>query len=188
MPLAIAPARKSRVSRSVLHRPVIHRSTTSTLTTRIVNMLDIKTCLWFHADAEAAANVYVSLFPNSKIATVMRGAPGSPAIAVDFVLDGRPFLALNGRQQQGFTDACSIVVTCETQADIDGYWDALTRGGEEGQCGWLKDGYGVSWQIVPRTMGALLGGSDPAAAGRAMQAMLGMRKLDIAALERARNG
>jgi predicted 3-demethylubiquinone-9 3-methyltransferase (glyoxalase superfamily) len=118
----------------------------------------------------------------------MRGAPGSPAIAVDFVLDGQPFLALNGRREQGFTDACSFVVTCETQADIDHYWNALTRGGEESQCGWLKDRYGVSWQIVPRAMGALLGGPDPAAAGRAMQAMLGMRKLDIAALERARKG
>jgi predicted 3-demethylubiquinone-9 3-methyltransferase (glyoxalase superfamily) len=151
-------------------------------------MFDIKPCLWFHAEAEEAADFYVSLFPDSKIATVMRGGPGSPAIAVDFVLGGRPFLALNGRQQQDFTDACSFVVTCETQADIDRYWDALTRGGEEGQCGWLKDGYGVSWQIVPRTIGALLGGPDPAASGRAMQAMLGMQKLDVAALERARNG
>ncbi len=151
-------------------------------------MLDIKPCLWFHAEAEEAATFYVSLFPNSKIATVMRSGPGSPAIAVDFVLDGHPFLALNGRQEQGFTDACSFVVPCETQGDIDRYWDALTRGGEEGQCGWLKDRYGVSWQIVPRAMGALLGGLDPAASGRAMQAMLGMRKLDIAALERARKG
>ena len=90
--------------------------------------------------------------------------------------------------EPGFTHACSLVVTCETQADIDRYWDALTRGGEESQCGWLKDRYGVSWQIVPRAIGALLGGPDPAAAGRAMQAMLGMRKLDIAALERARQG
>jgi len=151
-------------------------------------MLDIKPCLWFHAEAEEAATFYVSLFPNSKIATVMRSGPGSPAIAVDFVLDGHPFLALNGRQERGFTDACSFVVPCETQGDIDRYWDALTRGGEEGQCGWLKDRYGVSWQIVSRAMGALLGGPDPAASGRAMQAMLGMRKLDIAALERARKG
>ena len=151
-------------------------------------MLDIKPCLWFPAEAEEAANFYVSLFPNSRIANVMRGAPGSPAIAVDFVLDGKPFLALNGRQQHGFTDACSFVVPCETQADIDRYWEALTRGGEEGQCGWLTDRYGVSWQIVPRAMGALLGGPDQAAGSRAMQAMLGMRKLDIAALEQARNG
>ena len=152
-------------------------------------MLDIKPCLWFQSQAEEAANFYVTVFPNSKIGNVMRGAPGSPPIAVDFVLDGTSFFALNGRREQGFTDAHSLVVTCETQADIDRYWGALTRdGGEEGQCGWLKDRYGVSWQIVPRAMGALLGGSDPAASGRAMQAMLKMRKLDVAALERARKG
>jgi predicted 3-demethylubiquinone-9 3-methyltransferase (glyoxalase superfamily) len=151
-------------------------------------MPDMKPCLWFHTEAEEAANFYLSIFPNSSINNVMRGGPGSPAIAVDFVLDGKPFLALNGRREQGFTDACSFVVTCETQEDIDHYWNALTRGGEESQCGWLKDRYGVSWQIVPRAMDALLGGPDPTAAGRAMQAMLGMRKLDIAALERARKG
>jgi predicted 3-demethylubiquinone-9 3-methyltransferase (glyoxalase superfamily) len=152
-------------------------------------MPELKPCLWFHAEAEAAASFYVSLFPRSEVATVMRGGPGGPAIAVDFVLDGRPFLALNGRPERGFTDAHSFVVPCETQEEIDRYWDALVRGGgAEGQCGWLTDRYGVSWQIVPRAIGALLGGPDPAAAGRAMQAMLGMRKLDVAALERARAG
>jgi predicted 3-demethylubiquinone-9 3-methyltransferase (glyoxalase superfamily) len=151
-------------------------------------MPDIKPCLWFHAEAEEAVSFYVSLFPNSSIASVMRGGPGTPAIAVDFVLDGQPFLALNGRERPGFTDACSFAVPCETQEEIDRYWDALTRGGEEDKCGWLKDRYGVSWQIVPRAMGALLGGADPAASRRAMQAMLGMRKLDIGALERARAG
>jgi predicted 3-demethylubiquinone-9 3-methyltransferase (glyoxalase superfamily) len=149
-------------------------------------MSDIKPCLWFHAEAEEAASFYVSLFPGSRVAHVMRGAPGSPAVAVDFVLDGQPFLALNGRPDRGFTDAHSYVVPCDTQADIDRYWAALTEGGEESRCGWLRDRYGVSWQIVPRAMGSLLGGPDAAAAGRAMQAMLGMRKLDIAALERAR--
>ena len=151
-------------------------------------MPKIKPCLWFQSEAEEAAKFYVSLFPNSRIDNVMRGGPGTPAIAVDFVLDGEPFLALNGRRERGFTDASSYVVSCETQAGIDRYWDALTRDGEESQCGWLKDRYGVSWQIVPRRMGELLGGPDPAAAGRAVQAMLGMRKLDIAALERARKG
>ena len=151
-------------------------------------MHDIKSCLWFQAQAEEAANFYVSLFPQSRIGSVMRGAPGAPAIAVDFALNGRPFLALNGRQEQGFTDANSYVVTCENQAEIDRYWAALTEGGAEGQCGWCTDRFGVSWQVVPRAMGALLGGPDPAAAGRAMQAMLGMRKLDIAALEQARAG
>ena len=152
-------------------------------------MLDIKPCLWFQSEAEEAANRYVALFPDSSIASVMRGAPGAPPIAVGFVLDGKPFLALNGRQGAGFTDAHSFVVTCETQADIDRYWSALSGdGGSEGQCGWLKDRFGVSWQIVPANLGALLGGADPAASGRALQAMLGMRKLDIAALERARAG
>jgi predicted 3-demethylubiquinone-9 3-methyltransferase (glyoxalase superfamily) len=151
-------------------------------------MPGIKPCLWFQSEAEEAARFYVSVFPNSHIGNVMRGGPGSPPIAVEFVLDGNPFLGLNGRREPGFTDACSFVVPCETQAEIDHYWDSLTRGGEESQCGWLKDRYGVSWQIVPRAMGELLGGPDPAAAGRAMQAMLGMRKIDIAALERARRG
>jgi predicted 3-demethylubiquinone-9 3-methyltransferase (glyoxalase superfamily) len=149
-------------------------------------MPDMKPCLWFQSEAEEAANFYLSVFPNSRIDQVMRGGPGSPAIAVEFALDGEPFLALNGRREAGFTDACSFVVTCETQAEIDRYWDGLTRGGEESQCGWLKDRFGVSWQIVPRALGELLGGADLAAAGRAMQAMLGMRKLDIAALEGAR--
>lgn len=149
-------------------------------------MLDIKPCLWFHSEAEEAANFCVSLVPNSSIGSVMRGAPGSPAIGVEFVLDGQRFLALDGRRENGFTDAHSYMLTCETQAELDRYWVELTSGGEEGRCGWAKDRFGVSWQIVPRTMGALLGGSDRAASGRAMQAMMGMRKLDIAALERAR--
>lgn len=149
-------------------------------------MHDIKTCLWFQSEAEEAARFYVSIFPGSQIKDVMRGPPGSPAIAVDFVLDGRPFLAINGRREPGFTDAASIVVTCKDQAEIDRIWAVLTEGGEETMCGWLKDRYGVSWQVVPRGMAELLGGPDPEAAQRAVQAMLGMKKLDIAALERAR--
>jgi predicted 3-demethylubiquinone-9 3-methyltransferase (glyoxalase superfamily) len=150
-------------------------------------MPDIKPCLWFSAEAEEAARFYVSLFPESRVATVIPGAPGGPPVAVDFVLDGQPFLALNGRQAAGFTDAHSFVVPCDSQAEIDRYWEALTQdGGAEGQCGWLRDRWGVSWQIVPRAMGALLGGPDSAAAGRAMQAMMGMRKIDVAELERAR--
>jgi predicted 3-demethylubiquinone-9 3-methyltransferase (glyoxalase superfamily) len=150
-------------------------------------MLDIKTCLWFQADAEDAANFYVSLFPGSRVKNVMRAGPA--VVAVDFELNGASFLALNGRSTRGFTDASSHVVTCASQEEIDRYWDGLVAGGgEEGQCGWLRDRFGVSWQVVPERMGALLGGPDPAAAGRAMQAMLGMRKLDVAALERARAG
>jgi len=146
----------------------------------------IKSCLWFHADAEEAAKFYVSLFPNSMVGHVMRA--GGTAIAVEFLLDGRPFMALNGRQESAFTDAVSFVVPCESQGDVDRYWDALVRGGEEGQCGWLKDRFGVSWQVVPNELGALLGDPDPAKASRAMQAMLGMKKLDVAALRRARDG
>ena len=149
-------------------------------------MTAIKPCLWFRDEAEAAAEFYVALFPNSKVLHVMRAGPA--VIAVDFVLDGTPFLALNGRQEAGFTDASSYVIPCATQADVDRYWSALTDGGEESKCGWLKDRFGVSWQVVPNELGALLGDPDPAKAGRAMQAMLGMQQLDIAELRRARDG
>jgi len=149
-------------------------------------MSAIKPCLWFHAAAEEAASFYVSLFPDSRIVHVMRG--GGAVIAVDFVLDGTPFLALNGRPEYGFTDAASYMIPCESQADVDRYWSALTEGGAESQCGWLVDRFGVSWQVVPNELPALLGDPDPARAGRAMQAMLGMRKLDIGALRRARDG
>jgi predicted 3-demethylubiquinone-9 3-methyltransferase (glyoxalase superfamily) len=151
-------------------------------------MPDLKPALWFRSEAEDAASFYVSLFPNSSIGNVMRGAPGTPAIAVEFVLDGLGFLALNGRSEQGFTDAHSFLVPCADQAEIDRYWNALTEGGEEGQCGWLKDRFGVSWQIAPRAFGSLLGGPDGAASGRAMQAMMKMRKIDIATIERAKAG
>jgi predicted 3-demethylubiquinone-9 3-methyltransferase (glyoxalase superfamily) len=151
-----------------------------------MNMPAIKSCLWFSNEAEEAASFYVSLFPNSKVAHVMRGA--GAVIAVEFVLDGRSFTALNGRPEAGFTDAVSFVVPCETQADVDRYWDALVQGGQEGRCGWLTDRFGVSWQVVPNELGTLLSDPDPGKAGRAMQAMLGMRKLDIAALRRAREG
>jgi predicted 3-demethylubiquinone-9 3-methyltransferase (glyoxalase superfamily) len=149
-------------------------------------MTEIKTCLWFQTGAEEAADFYVSLLPDSRIVGVMPGAPGGPPVAVEFVLGGRAFLALNGRPEPGFTDACSVVVSCADQAEIDRCWEALTRAGEEGRCGWRKDRFGVSWQVVPANLAQLLGGSDREAAGRALQAMLGMRKLDIAALERAR--
>ena len=145
-----------------------------------------KPCLWFRSEAEDAANYYLSIFPNSRIVNVMRG--GGSVIAVDFVIDGNPFLALNGRQEPGFTDATSFLIQCETQRDVDRYWDALVQGGEPGRCGWLKDRYGVSWQVVPNELPSLLGGSDPAKAGRAMQAMLGMSKLDVDVLRRARDG
>ena len=153
-------------------------------------MSGIKPCLWFRTEAEEAANLYVSLFPNSRVVNVMRAGPGpnAPAIAVDFVLDGRELMALNGRAEAGFTDAWSLVIPCETQKEVDRYWTALVKGGRESQCGWLVDRFGVSWQVVPNALPRLLTDPDPARAGRAMQAMLGMKKLDIAALERAAAG
>jgi predicted 3-demethylubiquinone-9 3-methyltransferase (glyoxalase superfamily) len=145
-----------------------------------------KPCLWFPNEAEEAANYYVSIFPNSKILNVMRG--GSAVIGVDFVLDGTPYMALNGRRERGFTDATSFFIPCDGQQEVDRYWNALVRGGEPGRCGWLKDRYGVSWQVVPNELGSLLGDPDPAKAGRAMQAMLAMSKLDVNAMRRARDG
>lgn len=143
-------------------------------------MSSINPALWFQSEAEDAANFYVSIFPNSRIGHVMRGGPA--VIAVEFTIDGAPVLAINGRQENGFTDAHSFVVSCGSQDEIDRYWTALTsNGGEEGQCGWCKDRFGVSWQVVPRNMAELLGG-NPAA----IQAMMGMKKLDIAALRKAR--
>jgi predicted 3-demethylubiquinone-9 3-methyltransferase (glyoxalase superfamily) len=158
-----------------------HRSTT---------MPAIKPCLWFQQDAEAAAEFYVSLFPDSRIAHVMRAgsSPNAPVIAVEFVLDGQPFTAVNGRHEAAFTDAHSFMVPCETQDDVDRYWNALTAGGEEGRCGWLTDRYGVSLQVIPNGLSGLLGNPDPAKAGRAMEAMLAMKKLDIAVLEAAARG
>jgi predicted 3-demethylubiquinone-9 3-methyltransferase (glyoxalase superfamily) len=146
--------------------------------------------LWFDTQAEEAANFYVSLFPNSRIRRMVRfGAAGpGPAggvMTVAFELNGLELTALNGGPHFHFTEAISLVVTCETQAEIDRLWDGLLAGGQESRCGWLKDRYGLSWQIVPAVLPELLGDRDPVKAQRAMQAMLKMRKLDIAALERA---
>ena len=161
----------------------------------------ISPCLWFDTEGEDAASFYVGIFPNSRIVTVSRYTeagkethghqPGS-AMTVVFELDGTTFMALNGGPQYRFTEAVSFQVFCDTQQEIDHYWDALGAGGDPKaqQCGWLKDKFGLSWQVVPRNMGAIFGGgtSGAAGAGRAMQAMLKMKKIDIAALERARDG
>jgi predicted 3-demethylubiquinone-9 3-methyltransferase (glyoxalase superfamily) len=149
--------------------------------------------LWFDAQAEEAAQFYTSLFPNSTVRRVSRygetgpGTPGS-VMTVDFELDGQPFTALNGGPQYRFTEAVSFFVSCETQEEVDRYWSSLSEGGEEGPCGWLKDRYGLSWQIVPTTLMRLLGDPDRDKAERAMAAMLEMRKLDIAELERSAEG
>jgi predicted 3-demethylubiquinone-9 3-methyltransferase (glyoxalase superfamily) len=152
----------------------------------------IGTCLWFENEAEQAAEFYTSVFDDSRILNVSRfeGAPGpeAQAVAVEFELEGRAFTALNGARGALFTEAVSFVVDCEDQAALDRYWAALTDGGTESQCGWLTDRFGVSWQIVPSVLGSLLAGPDSLASQRAMQAMLGMRKLDIAELQKAYNG
>ncbi|HEX3905867.1 MAG TPA: VOC family protein [Polyangia bacterium] len=150
--------------------------------------------LWFNDDAEEAVNLYVSIFPNSKILSLTRygaGGPG-PAGAVmtaAFQLDGQDFVALNGGPLNKFNEAVSFVINCETQAEVDRFWDQLTSGGgQPGPCGWLKDKYGLSWQVVPTILPQLLSGKDPAKSARAMAAMMKMGKLDGAALERAYDG
>lgn len=157
-------------------------------------MSKVVPCLWYAHEAEEAAKHYVSLIPDSRIGHVQRNGPGSPigkegsAIVVDFVLGGQAFMALNGGPPDNFTHAVSFKIDCADQAEVDRLWEALSAGGSTGQCGWLKDRYGVSWQIVPTELPSLLGGTDPAKSQRAVKAMLGMTKLDIAALRRARDG
>jgi predicted 3-demethylubiquinone-9 3-methyltransferase (glyoxalase superfamily) len=156
-------------------------------------MTSITTCLWFDSQAEEAARFYVSLFKNGKITETRHFGPGSPfpegsVLSVNFELDGREFLALNGGPAFSFTPAISLFVTCETQEEVDHFWDRLVDGGKPMQCGWVTDRYGVSWQIVPRALDWFLQSSDRERAGRAMKAMLGMVKLNIAGLEAAYNG
>lgn len=148
-------------------------------------MSTISPCLWFDGTGLEAAEFYVSLFPDSKVDDVSPGPDGSP-LMVSFTLMGRPFQALNGGPQFRFTEAVSMVVQCQDQSEVDHYWDALlVDGGEESMCGWLKDRFGLSWQIVPAELGEILGDPDLERAGRATEAMLGMRKLDVAALRAA---
>jgi predicted 3-demethylubiquinone-9 3-methyltransferase (glyoxalase superfamily) len=150
--------------------------------------------LWFDDQAEEAAAFYVSVFPNSRMGDVVRYGPAGPgpegkAMTVRFELDGTAFTALNGGPHFRFTEAVSFWVTCEDQAEVDYYWAKLTDGGgSPGQCGWLKDRFGLSWQVVPRELPELIGGPDREKARRATEAMLKMSKLDIAALRRAREG
>jgi predicted 3-demethylubiquinone-9 3-methyltransferase (glyoxalase superfamily) len=156
-------------------------------------MQKITPFLWFDGNAEEAMSFYVKTFPGSKVGKVTRYPPGGmgPAgqvMTATFQLHGQEFIALNGGPLFKFTEAVSFVVHCETQEEIDRLWAALTDGGEESQCGWLKDRFGLSWQIVPVQLGQLVGDPDPARAGRATQAMLKMKKLDLAALRRAYDG
>ena len=149
--------------------------------------------LWFDTDAEGAANFYITVFKNSRIVSVAKypeGSPGEPGtvMTVEFELDGQRFVGINGGPQFQFDEAVSFQITCESQDEVDYYWDALTEGGEESQCGWLKDKFGLSWQVVPQGMEEVFSDPDRAKAERAMKAMLGMRKLDIAALRAAAEG
>lgn len=150
--------------------------------------------LWFDNQAEEAMNFYVSVFRNSKIGEVVRYGDGGPGpkggvMTASFELDGQPFTALNGGPAFNFTEAVSFSVDCRDQAEIDEYWNKLTAdGGVSSQCGWLKDKYGLSWQIVPSELGVLLGDPDRAKGQRAMEAMLQMTKIDLARLRRAHAG
>jgi predicted 3-demethylubiquinone-9 3-methyltransferase (glyoxalase superfamily) len=158
--------------------------------------LKIAPCLWFDDRGEEAARFYVSIFKDSRIVSVTRygdaghevhGRPAGSVMAVAFELSGQPFTALNGGPVFQFNEAISLQVHCETQEEVDHYWEKLSAGGDEKaqQCGWLKDPYGVSWQVVPNVLIEMLQDPDPAISQRAMEAMLPMKKIDIAALERA---
>jgi predicted 3-demethylubiquinone-9 3-methyltransferase (glyoxalase superfamily) len=156
-------------------------------------MKGITTFLWFDGQAEEAANYYVSLFPSSRITDVTRygsAGPGEPGsvMTVAFELDGRPFVGLNGGPEFTFNEAVSFSIGCETQEEVDRYWERLGDGGEHGPCGWLKDRYGLSWQVVPTALPELLAQPDQEAAQRVMAAMLKMGKLEIEPLRRAAEG
>jgi predicted 3-demethylubiquinone-9 3-methyltransferase (glyoxalase superfamily) len=149
--------------------------------------------LWFDTQAEEAAEFYVSIFPNSKVTAVTRYTEGAPrpagmVMTVTFVLDGQEYTGINGGPEFTFDEAISLLVNCADQEEVDYYWDKLSAGGEEGVCGWLKDRFGLSWQIVPTGWEDLLTGPDQARAQRAMQAVFGMKKLNLAAILAAADG
>src|SRR3954466_3330674 len=153
----------------------------------------ITTNLWFDGNAEEAAEYYCSIFKNSRVVSSApytdsgMGEPGKTMV-VEWELDGQRFVGINGGPQFTFSEAISLQVNCEDQEEIDYYWERLTDGGEEGPCGWLKDRYGLSWQVVPTGMAEMLTDPDPGRAERAMRAMLGMRKIDVAAIRNAADG
>lgn len=153
--------------------------------------------LWFDSNAEEAVNFYVSIFKNSKINYASRydeagakasGRPAGSVMTIAFELNGQEFTAINGGPEFTFTEAISFVVNCESQEEVDEMWTKLTQGGHEVQCGWLKDKFGLSWQIVPTALGKLMSGPNPEKSQRVMEAMLKMKKIDIAGLQRAYDG
>ena len=156
-------------------------------------MQKITPFLWFNDNAEEAMKFYTSIFKNSKIGKVARYGDAGPGpkgtvMTASFSLEGQEFLALNGGPNFKFTEAISFVVNCETQKELDEFWERLSAGGQEIECGWLKDKFGLSWQIVPTILGKLMSGPDPAKSQRVMNALLKMKKLDIATLQRAYDG
>jgi predicted 3-demethylubiquinone-9 3-methyltransferase (glyoxalase superfamily) len=149
--------------------------------------------LWFDTEAEEAAAFYCSVFKNSRVLSVSRYTEGSPrpageVMTVEFELDGQRFVGINGGPEFTFDEAVSFQIDCADQGEVDYFWERLTEGGEESQCGWLKDRFGLSWQVVPSGLADVLGDPDPERSRRAMQAMLGMRKLDLDAMRRAADG
>jgi predicted 3-demethylubiquinone-9 3-methyltransferase (glyoxalase superfamily) len=154
----------------------------------------IAPCLWFNGKAEEAAKFYVSIFPDAKITSISRYGPGAPfpagtALMVEFDLGGQRFQALNGGPNYTHSPAISLSISARDAAEVDHYWSSLTQnGGAEGRCGWLKDRYGVSWQVVPEGLGSVMSDPDPARARRAMQAMMQMKKLDLTAMRAAAQG
>ena len=156
-------------------------------------MQKITPFLWFDNNAEEAVNFYVSLFKNSKVLSITRygeagPGPAGTVLTAAFQLQGQEFIALNGGPQFKFTEAISFSVNCETQEELDQYWEKLSEGGEKGRCGWLKDKYGLSWQVNPVVLGEMLQDEDPEKAKRVMEAMLQMNKLDIETLKKAYEG
>ena len=155
-------------------------------------MSKVVPCMWFNGDAEEAAKFYVSLVPNSAITHVQRNVSDGPSgkegsvLVVEFSVAGQPLVALNGGMKMEYTHAISLMIHCDDQAQVDSVWNAfLAHGGKEEQCGWLRDKFGVSWQVVPTVLGKLLGDKDPKKANRVMQAMMQMKKLDINGLQQA---
>jgi predicted 3-demethylubiquinone-9 3-methyltransferase (glyoxalase superfamily) len=151
-------------------------------------MQKINPFLWFDGNAEEAMNFYTSIFSDSKIESVNRSGPEGQVISGTFLLNGQRFMVLNGGPQFKFTPALSLFVNCETQEEVDFLWEKLSEGGEPQRCGWVQDKFGLSWQIIPTTLGELLYANDPVKAQRVMMAMLAMQKIDIAALKQAYEG
>ncbi|XXF78111.1 VOC family protein [Myxococcaceae bacterium GXIMD 01537] len=150
-------------------------------------MQKITTFLMFNNQAEEAAKLYTAVFKNSKVGPISRGPDGA-ALGVNFELDGQPYMAFNGGPSFKFSEGMSLFVSCEDQIEVDRLWEQLAEGGKHKQCGWLEDRFGVSWQIIPTALMRLMGDKDPVKAGRVVQAMLKMKKIDIAGLELAYQG